>query len=81
MTDIQATLRLSQMKKLDKFISLLRTIATHYGRSLTDENLVVLGQNSAVSSSYDLYPIRVDSTSWSPGQIDVIRWLIDAGQG
>ena len=69
------------MKKLDKIISLRRTIAVHYGRSLTDQALVVPGQNSAVSSSYHLYPIRVDSTSPSPGQIDVIRRLIDAGLG
>ena len=81
MTDIQAALGLSQMKNLDKFVFSRRSIAANYDEALPHDALLLPAQNPSGSSSYHLYPIRVDSGSHSPGQIKVTERLINSGLG
>jgi len=58
MTDIQATLGISQLKKLDKFIQRRREIARIYYNSLKDIEGIILPQESE-ESGWHIYPIHV----------------------
>jgi dTDP-4-amino-4,6-dideoxygalactose transaminase len=59
MTDIQAALGLSQLKRLDKFVGCRREIAKHYDKSFKDLPIKVPFQLNGTSSSYHLYPICI----------------------
>lgn len=60
-TDIQASLGISQMKKLDSFIARVREIAGKYGEAFAGNpyfNIPV--EKDYASSAYHLYPIRLN---------------------
>jgi UDP-4-amino-4,6-dideoxy-N-acetyl-beta-L-altrosamine transaminase len=59
MTDIQAALGLSQMQRLDEFVSRRHEIAGRYDAELRSLPITTPHQASGTSSSYHLYPIRV----------------------
>lgn len=60
MTDIQAALGLSQLKKADKFIKRRREIADLYNQAFKDEaNLIAPWQQDGCNSSWHLYVIRL----------------------
>jgi len=61
MTDIQAALGISQMKKIDRFIERRRAIASLYNEAFQNiPELILPYQLSAASSSWHLYVLRWD---------------------
>ena len=59
MTDIQAALGLSQMQRLDEFVSRRHEIAERYDAELRSLPITTPLQAPGTYSSYHLYPIRV----------------------
>jgi dTDP-4-amino-4,6-dideoxygalactose transaminase len=59
MTDIQASLGLSQMSKINKFLKKRQKQAYLYNAALQDTELVIPWQSPETISSFHLYPIRV----------------------
>jgi UDP-4-amino-4,6-dideoxy-N-acetyl-beta-L-altrosamine transaminase len=60
MTDIQAALGVSQIKRIDKFVSDRREIAKNYDLELSKLPLLTPWQNESCDSSYHLYVIRLE---------------------
>ncbi len=58
-TDIQAALGLSQLQRLDEFVSRRRQIAERYNQLLSALPLTIPQQNEACQSSWHLYVIRL----------------------
>lgn len=59
MTDIHAALGLSQMQRLDAFVTKRNAIAKRYDKLLADFPIVTPWQHTDSYSSYHLYPIRL----------------------
>ena len=59
MTELQAALGLSQMQRLDEFVTRRHAIARRYDEALTDLPITPPWQHSDSYSAYHLYPIRV----------------------
>lgn len=59
MTDLQAALGVSQMRRIDPFIARRRELAAHYDAELADLPLVTPWQNPDGRSAYHLYPIAL----------------------
>jgi UDP-4-amino-4,6-dideoxy-N-acetyl-beta-L-altrosamine transaminase len=76
MTDIQAALGLSQLKRLDQYVTTRQEIAEHYDRELAGLPLGLPVQHPNSSSSYHLYPIRIKEGSGKLTQ----RMVYDAMQ-
>ncbi len=59
-TDIQSALGISQLKKIDNFITRRRQIAKKYDKAFADNaGIAVLPESAAAKSAYHLYPIMV----------------------
>lgn len=69
LTDIQAALGLSQLKKIDTFINKRQKIAKRYNENLIFSLMTTPWQHPDTFSSYHLYPIRVRSQSDHINQI------------
>jgi UDP-4-amino-4,6-dideoxy-N-acetyl-beta-L-altrosamine transaminase len=64
MTELQAALGISQMTKLDEFVSKRHQLARRYFSELADTGLVLPFQHQDSHSSFHLFPILL------PGQLD-----------
>jgi len=62
MTDIQAALGLSQLKRLDEFISTRHEIAKRYNTAFRNKNIIIPKQEQYNYSSYHLYIIRLKTS-------------------
>jgi UDP-4-amino-4,6-dideoxy-N-acetyl-beta-L-altrosamine transaminase len=69
MTDIQAALGLSQMKRLDEFIIARHSIARRYDELLFDLKAIKPWQHPDCHSSYHLYVIRLDPVTLNHGEV------------
>ena len=79
MTDIQAALGLSQLKKLDSFIIKRHKIAKKYDEAFKDKPIVTPYQDLNNYSSYHLYIIRINNEAQGLTRLDLFNKLRDAG--
>lgn len=75
MTELQAALGLSQMDRLDAFVTKRNELAVRYDKLLADVSVTTPQQHPDSYSSYHLYPIQVTNRS------DVFGALRTAGIG
>lgn len=61
-TDIQAALGISQMKRIDSFVSKRRLLAQRYNDCFSKLNIPIGLPEKSDNSAWHLYPIRVDSS-------------------
>ncbi len=78
MTDIQAALGVSQMKRLDEFVVKRHRIAEQYDTAFNRQSVTVPWQHPDAWSSYHLYPIRVQKANCGKTQAQVSDALISA---
>ena len=81
MTDIQAALGMSQMKRLDDFVVRRQKIASRYNEELSALRVVTPFQRANTKSSFHLYPIRVPEDSSSISQLQLYSALLNNGIG
>ena len=81
MTDIQAALGASQMRRLDAFIARRRELAQRYDVLLADLPVIRPWQSPDGASAYHLYPIRLDAERTSKGRREVFEALRESGIG
>lgn len=76
MTDIQAALGLSQLRKADKFLRRRREIAGMYTEAFRDEaNLIIPFQQDGCYSSWHLYVIRLNLHNLRCSRRDFFEYL------
>lgn len=81
MTDIQAALGISQLKKLEKFIETRKLIAKRYGEAFAgNKNLILPAEYEGASSSWHLYPLRLTG-QFAGKRAEIFKKLHDAGIG
>ena len=81
MTDMHAALGLSQMKRLDEFVTTRHSIANRYEELLTNLPITTPYQHSENYSSFHLYVIRLKLNDISKSQREVFAELGTAGIG
>ncbi|MSQ57473.1 MAG: UDP-4-amino-4,6-dideoxy-N-acetyl-beta-L-altrosamine transaminase [Limnohabitans sp.] len=78
MTEIQAALGLSQLKRLDEFVDIRKNIAMFYDQAFSLVDIKIPWQHPDTQSSFHLYPIQVTMTS-SISQQSLYQTLTQAG--
>ena len=81
MTDIQAALGVSQLTRIDSYISRRHEIKERYDYLLKDISVITPSQSSAAYSALHLYPIQVISGPDGPGRLQVFNQLRASGIG
>ncbi len=81
LTDIQAALGVSQMKRLDAFIARRRELAARYDRLLSELPLVTPWQDPHGRSAFHLYPIRLRLERLNQSRREIFEALRAAGIG
>ena len=79
MTDIQAALGLSQLKKIDLFIARRHQIAQTYFNAFEGQPITTPWQDLNSYSSFHLYPIRIDKSISEKTQGQLYQCLINQG--
>jgi dTDP-4-amino-4,6-dideoxygalactose transaminase len=79
MNDIQAALGLSQMHRLDQFVSKRNVLAERYNQLLSIFPVEVPWQNKDCYSSYHLYVIRLKLNEIKKSQRQIYQEIRDAG--
>jgi UDP-4-amino-4,6-dideoxy-N-acetyl-beta-L-altrosamine transaminase len=74
MTDLQASLGTSQMDRLDEFVSRRREIAAQYTEAFRDiPGIVVPYQHEKANSSWHLYVLRFDKSTYPAGRKEIFN--------
>ncbi len=79
MTDIQAALGLSQLKRLDDFVAKRHEIAKRYNEILTEPWLTLPWQDPDTYSAFHLYIIRVQENNPIVNHLQLFTMLRSAG--
>jgi dTDP-4-amino-4,6-dideoxygalactose transaminase len=75
MTELQAALGLSQLKKLDAFVQNRHAIAEFYNKELEDLPVKTPWQHPDAHSSFHLYPIQIDTSRYGKTQKEIYQSL------
>ena len=81
MTEIQAALGVSQMRRLDEFVTQRQVIAQRYDDLLKDSPLTLPWQLTDTDSSLHLYVVRIPSGSLNVGRREVFDRMRSDGIG
>jgi UDP-4-amino-4,6-dideoxy-N-acetyl-beta-L-altrosamine transaminase len=81
LTDLQAALGLSQLTRLDEFVTLRRKLAKHYDEALCDLPLIRPWQHPDSYSSFHLYLVRLKLDAIHTTHPEVFTALRAAGIG
>ena len=81
MTELQAALGLSQMERLDEFVSRRHEIFNRYNKLFSDTPLKTPFQHTDSYSSLHLYVIKLNHTNLKKSKIEVFEEIIAAGVG
>lgn len=73
MTDMQAALGASQLRRLDAFVAARRRLAARYDALLADSGLILPWQHAQARSSYHLYPVQVPHAAMRRAVFDGLR--------
>lgn len=79
MTDVQAALGLSQIRRLDSFVEKRHNIAAIYDSELADLPVQTPWQHPDSYSAYHLYPIRIQPNKCNTSQRQVYDSMQEAG--
>jgi UDP-4-amino-4,6-dideoxy-N-acetyl-beta-L-altrosamine transaminase len=79
MTDIQAALGLSQMKRLNEFVDLRHRISDRYNQHLKEEWMITPWQHPDTFSALHLYVIRIKEGNQTVGHLQMFEKLRSAG--
>lgn len=79
MTDIQAALGISQLKRIDAFIARRHAIASRYNTILTAPGIRLPLQHPDTHSALHLYIIRVEESGSAFSRLEMFTRLRDAG--
>jgi dTDP-4-amino-4,6-dideoxygalactose transaminase len=80
-TDFQAALGISQLKRLDAFVDGRREIASYYNSKLRDSELTLPFQQPDGQTSWHLYVVRIPVNSEKPSRNQVFEGLRERGIG
>jgi UDP-4-amino-4,6-dideoxy-N-acetyl-beta-L-altrosamine transaminase len=81
MTDLQAALGLSQLQRIDAFVTRRRQLAARYDQALHDLPLTLPWQHPDSRSAYHLYVIRLNLRLLGKTRLEVFEALRQAGIG
>lgn len=81
MTDIQAALGLSQLERLDQYVSRRHELAARYDELLADLPVVIPARRGDCYSAFHLYVIRLRLDCVDAGHREVFERLREAGIG
>ena len=81
LTDLQAALGLSQLQRIDRFITRRRYLAARYDKLLENAPLVLPWQHSEGESAFHLYPVVLKLDQLSVGREKIYNELRDSGIG
>jgi UDP-4-amino-4,6-dideoxy-N-acetyl-beta-L-altrosamine transaminase len=81
MTELQGTLGLSQLDRLDSYVSRRQELANRYHLLLSELPLILPWQHSDGNSGWHLYVVRLQTEKIAKSQLDIFRLLRSRGIG